>query len=44
MRRYYFQKGSIRQMLVKDPCTEHALKLLSDPKSMWQKVQEKQTP
>ena len=41
MRRYYYQKGSIRQMLVKDPCTERALELLSDPKTMWQKVQEK---
>lgn len=38
IRRYYYQKGSIRQMLVKDPCTERALELLSDPKTMWEKV------
>lgn len=43
IRRYYYQKGSIRQMLVKDPCTEHALELLSDPKTMWEKVKVKNT-
>lgn len=43
IRRYYYQKGSIRQMLVKDPCTERALELLSDPKTMWEKVKVKNT-
>lgn len=43
IRRYYHQKGSIRQMLVKDPCTERALELLSDPKTMWEKVKVKNT-
>ena len=39
MRRYYYQRGSVRQMLVKDPCTERALELLSDPEGMWRKIQ-----
>lgn len=43
IRRYYYQKGSIRQMLVKDPCTERALELLSDPNTMWEKVKVKNT-
>lgn len=43
IRRYYYQKGSIRQMLVKDPCTERALELLSDPQTMWEKVKVKNT-
>ena len=43
IRRYYYQKGSIRQMLVQDPCPERALELLSDPKTMWEKVKVKNT-
>ncbi len=41
MRRYYYQKGCIRQMLVKDPCTDRALELLASPETMWEKVNPK---
>ncbi len=41
MRRYHYQKGSIRQMLVKDPCTDRALELLASPETMWEKVNPK---
>lgn len=40
IRRYYYQSGCVRQMLVKDLFTERALELLSDPSTMWQKALE----
>ena len=31
VRRYYYERGGVKQTLVGDPCTEQALKLLADP-------------